>query len=123
MMTLSVPLAVIPSGTIMLTAAVIGYVYGLRGLGLAWPGFSLGLALVFYTARFASTHQGKHLEERQLEDGRSSCEGLATSTGDAEAAVAALPSWMQGKMTLALVRGVRKLLREQPKRTAVLLTF
>lgn len=108
----SAPLAIIPSGTIMVAGALSGYIYGFAGLGLAWPGLSIGLAIVFTVARLASSRGS----QQQPKEGE-------VRISEADAAHSSLPSCLQGRHTRAFIRGILRLLKEQPKRTAILMTF
>lgn len=114
-MAVAVPLAIIPSGSVMIAAAAIGYIYGLRGILLAWPGFSLGLAVSFLLGRaFAGFGSSQNAEALLSGD----VDPESTSVGR----TSPVPLF-GGTTALAFIRGTRRLLREQPKRTAILVTF
>eukprot|EP00928_Gymnodinium_smaydae_P045258 TRINITY_DN3018_c0_g1_i3.p1 TRINITY_DN3018_c0_g1~~TRINITY_DN3018_c0_g1_i3.p1 ORF type:complete len:293 (+),score=37.93 TRINITY_DN3018_c0_g1_i3:51-881(+) len=107
-MALAVLCDIIPIGTMLVTAACIGYIYGFRGLAIAWPGVSVGLAVVFGVARLVSTAVGRHQQSTLGTDAVRSRE------------TAFLP-WSE--WTTAALWGARRLLRESPRRAAVMLTF
>jgi len=102
---LVIPLCIVPSGLFFLMACILAYVYGLAGWFIAWPAFSCGLMLVFFTGR-------------GIRNQREDTHGVTTDFNPDE-----LPDCLQGKTTSAILRGSRRLLREQPKRTTLLLTF
>mmetsp|Transcript_34556 Transcript_34556/g.64531 ORF Transcript_34556/g.64531 Transcript_34556/m.64531 type:complete len:307 (-) Transcript_34556:20-940(-) len=108
----SAPLSIVPTGAAMVSGALAGYVYGLPGLALAWPGLSIGLFLVFSLARLASTRGG--VEQAKV---------TGAPANEADVAHNSLPACLQGRHTRVFIRGTLRLLREQPKRTAILMTF
>lgn len=108
---ISAPLAIVPSGAVMVAGALAGYIYGMPGIALAWPGLSLGLFITFALARLASTHG----DEQAKESG--------DTFNEAEVAHNSLPTCLQGRHAKVFIRGSLRLLKDQPKRTAILMTF
>lgn len=90
-------LAVIPSGSVLVAATLVAYVYGIWGLLLAWPAVTLGLSIIFRLARLMQ--------------------------GFTKYSASSPPACLQGNTPQAIIKGSRRMLKERPKRTAALLTF
>lgn len=97
MMVLSVPLATVPTGAVLLSVCIVAYIYGFGGLSIAWSGFTLGLLTIFCISR--------------------------TLRGPSSSAAKPLPECLSTLSTEVLINGVRRMLHESPKRTVALLTF
>lgn len=95
--------AVLPTGSLLLSCAAVGFVYGPWGILLAWPGYSLGHFLLFGFARLCAVLRGERCQCNQCLE----CKRCPTL----------------GEKTRALLRSVSKNLEERPLRTAILLTM
>lgn len=122
-MVAAAPLALIPSGAIMISGMAVGYLYGVQGVVIAWPGFSLGLLLIFCLSRCGAgcctattshsrgdTPQADYgmVKEAEKED---SCKDASDG------------GCCQSREAHAFFRVARRIVKEKPKRAAVLLTF
>mmetsp|Transcript_72166 Transcript_72166/g.150667 ORF Transcript_72166/g.150667 Transcript_72166/m.150667 type:complete len:313 (+) Transcript_72166:120-1058(+) len=122
LMVVAVPLATLPSGTVLLSACILAYLYGFLGYAIGWPAFAIGLLLNFSIARCLSKRGRNSSENRSSFVANAAATPTSPESGG-DSNRSSVPSFLQGESSAAFFRVVKRMLDDQPKRTAALFTF